>query len=165
MCVCGYLFLLLFSFFQVKFLNASDLSEKNSLTLTNTVLDISTFSGRYMIAASTSIQLIDRESPERRRTIADDVAEDENLEDPPLHLVRFGPKGQVATASVESNILKLWPSVAQTSSPNMQPENRIQVQENKDTTGYIYRYTESSTWNCTVTHLPYPDHQDGPSIG
>ncbi len=134
---------------QVKFLNGSNLSEVSSISMTNTVLDVSTFNEQHVVMASTSIQLVDLQSQDRRRTIADDVADDENLEDPPLHLAQFGPTGKVVTASVESNVLKLWPSMSSTSSPHVQPEARIQVQDDSNSTGCIYRYT----YVCTLVSL------------
>jgi len=108
------------------------------------VLDVSAFKERYVIMGSTSIQLVDLENPERRRTIADDVEEDENLLDPPLHLAKFGPTGRVVTASVESNVLKFWPALASMSSPVVQPEVRVQVKEDRDSVGCIYRWVKGS---------------------
>ena len=116
-----------------------DLSETKCLTLSDTVLDISIYGSSHLILGSTSIQLVDIEFPEKRRTIADDLQEDESLIDPPLHLSQFGPKGEMATASVENNIVKLWPQVPHTSSHDTQPECRLLVGDS-DTNGCVYRY-------------------------
>ena len=107
--------------------------------LTDTVLDISMHGGSHMILGSTSIQLVDMDALEKRRIIADDTQEDENLLDPPLHLARFGPKGCLVTASVENNVVKLWPSVSQTSSHMMYPERTIYAREDRNGNGYVYR--------------------------
>lgn len=147
--------------FQVKFFNTADLSETNCLTLSDTVLDISVYGGSHVILGSTSIQLVDIESPEKRRTIADDLHEDENLNDPPLHVVQFGPKGRMATASVESNTVKLWPQVPHISSHNTHPESRLHV---GDSVGSIYKYVlllicidrgeGSTSWYPAPFHSP-----------
>lgn len=65
----------------------------------------------HLILGSTSLQLVDGDNPEKRRTVADDTQEDENLLDPPLHLARFGPKGTLVTASVENCLVKVWPPI------------------------------------------------------
>ena len=100
--------------------------------------------GSHVILGSTSIQLVDMEAPEKRRTIADDTQEDENLLDPPLHLAQFGPKGRIVTASVENNIVKLWPSVSQTANHMMYPEHTIYAREDRSGSGYVYRLVYNS---------------------
>ena len=96
---------------QAHFLDTSDLSELDSVRLTNTVLDLAVYDHTHLAIGSTSIQVIDIENRDRRRTVADDTNDDESLENPPLHLVKFGPKGYLVTASAENNIVKLWPPV------------------------------------------------------
>ena len=132
--VCFFLFL----FFQVKFFSGVDLSETNSVSLPDTVLDMSTYGGNHLVLGSTSIQLVDLNELEKRQTIADNVQDDENLVDPPLHLTQFGPKGKMATASVENNTVKLWPHISLSSDCSTHPENRIKV-GGASGTGYIYR--------------------------
>lgn len=121
-----------------------DLAENYSICLTNTVLGVSMYAGSHLILGSTSIQLVDVESPEKRRTVADDTQEDENLLDPPLHLVQFGPKGQIVTASVESNVVKLWPAVSQNSGHITYAESTLHVGEDKSSMGCVYRYVAAS---------------------
>lgn len=94
-----------------------------------------------MILGSTSIQLMDMSAPEKRQIVADDSQEDESLHDPPLHLVRFGPKGRMVSASVESNTVKLWPSLAQNTGHMTSVESSMKVGKDK-TFGAIYRYEE-----------------------
>ena len=69
----------------------------------------------HLVLGSTSIQVIDIDNHDKKRTVADDANEDESLEDPPLHLVKFGPKGRLVTASAEGNMVKLWPPVVDNS--------------------------------------------------
>lgn len=123
---------------QVKFFNVADLAEAYSMHLTDTVLDMSTCGGSYLILGSSSIQLVDMESPEKRRTVADDSHEDENLLNPPLHLVQLGPKGRLATASVESNIVKLWPPVSQNTGHITFAESTLHVGEDRNSVGCVY---------------------------
>ena len=117
----------------------SDLSEKHSVRVTDTVLDLSVYGGNHLLLGSTSIQLVDLDSPEKRRTVADDTQEDENLQDPPLHLAKFGPKGHMVTGSVENVVVKLWSPVTQTTGHIMHPETIILVREDKYSIGSIYR--------------------------
>ena len=108
---------------------------------------MSIHSGSHLILGSTSIQLMDMSAPEKRQIVADDSQEDESLHDPPLHLVRFGPKGRVVSASVESNTVKLWPSLAQNTGHRAFVESCLKVGEEKSF-GTIYRYEEwgMSAW-------------------
>ena len=108
--------------------------------LTNTVLDISMHGNSYLLLGSTTIQLVDMESLEKRRTVADDTQEDENLLCPPLHLAQFGPNGQMVTASVENNKVKLWPLISQTTGHITHPEKMLHIGEDKNSIGSIYRY-------------------------
>lgn len=95
----------------------------------------------HLVVGSTSIQIIDMDNLEKRRIIADDTnAEDESLEDPPLHLVKFGPKGRLATASAENNLVRLWPSVVtQTAGVVTMPEALFMVGEDIQGHGCVYR--------------------------
>lgn len=145
----GKIDLTLSDIFQVKFFSGVDLSETKSLTLSDTVLDISMYGNSHMVLGSTSIQLVNVESPEKRRTVADNLQDDENLLDPPLHLTQFGPKGQMATASVENCTVKLWPQVPHASSHITHPEGRIHV-GGGGTPGSIYRYSGSVVCNCAM---------------
>ena len=98
--------------------------------------------GNHMILGSTSIQLMDIDSPEKRRTLADDSQEeeDENLLNPPLHLVQFGPKGRMVTASVEGSLIKVWPPVSQNTGPMVSIESTIHVGEDRNSVGCVYRF-------------------------
>lgn len=93
----------------------------------------------HLILGSTSIQLLDMQAPERRQIVADDTQEDEDLHDPPLHLVQFGPKGRMVTASVESNVVKLWPTLSQNTGHITFTENTVYVGEDRNSVGSIYR--------------------------
>ena len=124
---------------QVKFFDMVDLAESYSIRVLDTVLGVSLYATTHLILGSTSIQLVDVEALEKRRTIADDSQEDENLLNPPLHLVQFGPKGQIATASVESNVVKLWPAVSQNTGHITYAENTLHVGESKSSLGCVYR--------------------------
>lgn len=112
------------------------------MQLTDTVLDISAWhAGSHLILGSTSIQLVDMDTPEKRRTVADDSqeVEDENLLNPPLHLVHFGPKGRMVTASVEGCLVKFWPPVSQNTGHMVSIEATIHVGEDRNSVGCIYR--------------------------
>lgn len=124
---------------QVKFFSSADLTESFSTRLTDTVLDMSMYGGNHLLLGSTSIQLLDLQAPEKRQIVADDSQEDEDLHDPPLHLVHFGPKGRMATASVESNVVKLWPAVSQNTGRVTFAENTLSVGEDRGSIGSIYR--------------------------
>lgn len=87
---------------------------------------------------------MDMSAPEKRQIVADDSQDDENLHDPPLHLVRFGPKGRMVSASVESNTVKLWPSLAQNTTGHVTSvESSLKVGEDRSF-GTIYRCVEWS---------------------
>lgn len=112
------------------------------MRVTDTVLDISAWhAGSHMILGSTSIQLMDMDAPEKRRTVADDTQEeeDENLLNPPLHLVQFGPKGRMVSASVEDCTVKVWPPVLQNTGHMMAVEASIHVGEDRNSVGCVYR--------------------------
>lgn len=123
----------------MKFFSCTDLIEKVSTRLTDTVLDMSIYGDSHLILGSTSIQLLDMQAPERRQIVADDTQEDENLHDPPLHLVRFGPKGRMVTASVENNVVKMWPALSNNTGHITFAENTLHVGEDRNTIGSIYR--------------------------
>lgn len=108
--------------------------------MTDTVLDIDEWEDTNLLVGSTSVQLINIENLERKRTIADDSCEDESLENPPLHFAQYGPTGSLVTANVESNVVKVWPSVVQTSGVVTVPEKRICVGQELDDSGCVYRY-------------------------
>ena len=68
-------------------------------------------------------------------------------QNPPLHLVAFGPKGRLVTAAVESNIVKLWPPISPNSSIVTTPESSITVthKQNVKEPGCVYRLVLSDT--------------------
>lgn len=74
-----------------------------------------------------------------------------HTQNPPLHLVAFGPKGRLVTAAVESNIVKLWPSVTPHSSIVTTPESSITVSHEQSVTeeGCVYRLVLSDTAELT----------------
>ena len=124
---------------QVKFFKSTDLKESFTTRLTDTVLDMSVFGGSHLMLGSTSIQLLDLQLPDKRQIVADDTREDENLHNPPLHLVQFGPKGRMVTASVESSLVKLWPAPSSNTGRITRAEKTLHVGEDKDSVGTIYR--------------------------
>lgn len=105
----------------------------------DTVLSVDQWEDSQLVVGSTSVQLISVDYLERRRTVADDSCEDESLENPPLHFAQFGPTGSLVTANVESNVIKIWPSVVQASNVVTIPEKRISVGQELDDSGCVYR--------------------------
>ena len=105
----------------------------------------------HLVVGSTSIQIIDMDNLEKRRTVADDSNEDESLEDPPLHLVKFGPKGRLATASAENNRVRLWPSaVTQSMGIVTMPEALFVIGEDIQGHGCVYRYCGGSVLSIII---------------
>ncbi|XP_019848951.1 PREDICTED: uncharacterized protein LOC109580353 isoform X2 [Amphimedon queenslandica] len=97
--------------------------------LPDTVLS-SSFHPPFLALGSASIQVIDTTSPdyEWRRTVADDSSDDENLSDPPLHFVAYTSSGHLISASVESNLVKIWPLINK-GSIMMEPEGVLRIKE------------------------------------
>ena len=58
------------------------------------------------------------------------------LQNPPLHLVQFTSEGQIVSAGVESNVVKVWPRLTQESSIYVKPLHSITVHEHC----CVYRY-------------------------
>lgn len=122
-------------------MDTSDLSEIRSIQLQDTILDMDTHDHTYLVIGSTFVQIIDMDNPEKRRIIADDSNEDESLEDPPLHLVRFGPQGRLVTASAESNLVRLWPAViTHTTGIVTLPEALFLLKDNFEEAGCVHWY-------------------------
>ncbi len=120
-------------------MSTTDLSQVSSLRLTDTVLDLAVFNHTHLAIGSTSIQIVDIEDQDKKQTVADDTCEDESLENPPLHLVEFGPNGRLVTASAESNVVKLWPPVVtQTGGVVTMPDAIIAVGEEHQERGCVY---------------------------
>ena len=129
----------LFDPLQARFLDTSDLSELDSVRLSDTVLDLAVYDHTHLAIGSTSIQVIDIDNRDRKRTVADDSNDDESLEDPPLHLVKFGPKGRLVTASAEDSVVKLWPPVVtQAGGIVTMPAAMFMVGEENQEQGCIY---------------------------
>jgi len=130
------------------FWDTSDLSVMRCVRVTNTVLQVD-LQGGFLAIGSTNIQLVDTNNLDKRRTVADDTVSDESLQNPPLHLVAFGPKGRLVTAAVESNIVKLWPSVTPHSSIVTTPESSITVSHEQSVTeeGCVYSLSMSPSLN------------------
>lgn len=129
-----------FSSPQVYIWDTSDLSkEKLTLRFNNTVLDIDIHGDNQLLVGSTTVQLINLDNTDRRRTIADDMGSDENLLDPALHRARFGPKGHVITAGVEGSVLKLWPVMTSSSKIVSEPDTRLMIGQELDNPGCVYR--------------------------
>ena len=124
---------------QVCLWKISDLSPENTIRVTDTVLAVDQWEDTHLVVGSTSVQVINIDILEKRRTVADDSCEDESLENPPLHLAQYGPTGCLVTANVESNVVKVWPSVLQTAGVVTVPEHRICVGKELDESGCVYR--------------------------
>ena len=90
---------------QVCLWKISDLSPENTIRVTDTVLAVDQWEDTHLVVGSTSVQVINIDILEKRRTVADDSCEDESLENPPLHLAQYGPTGCLVTANVESNVV------------------------------------------------------------
>ncbi len=110
-----------------------------SLHLTDTILDLAVYDHTHLVLGSTSVQIVDIEDLDKRQTVADDTNDDESLDNPPLHLAKFGPQGRLVTASAESNVVKLWPPVVtQTGGIVTMPEAMLAVGEENQGRGSIY---------------------------
>ena len=101
------------------------------------------------MVGSTTVQLINLNNFDKRRTIADDMGSDENLLDPALHRVKFGPKGHIITAGVEGSVLKLWPIMSSSSKIVSEPDTRIMMGQELDESGCIYRYVSCTEYLST----------------
>lgn len=111
----------------------------SSLRLTDTVLDLAVFDHTHLAIGSTSIQIVDIEDQDKKQTVADDTCDDESLENPPLHLIKFGPGGRLVTASAENNVVKLWPPmVTQTGGVVTMPDAIFAVGEESQERGCVY---------------------------
>ena len=64
-----------------------------------------------------------------------------HTQNPPLHLVTFGPNGHLVTATVESNIVKIWPPLSQSNIVTT-PDFNITVkhEQGQEEAGCVYRY-------------------------
>ena len=125
---------------QVYIWDTSDFSKEGlKLRFNNTILDIDIHGEKQLVVGSTTVQLINLDSLDRRRTIADDMGSDENLLDPALHRVRFGPKGHIITAGVEGSVLKLWPVMTNSSKIVSEPDTRLMIGQELDEQGCVYR--------------------------
>ena len=64
-----------------------------------------------------------------------------HTQNPPLHLVAFGPNGHLVTAAVESNIVKIWPPLSQSNIVTT-PDSSIAVkhEQGQEEAGCVYRY-------------------------
>lgn len=114
------------------------LTQSKELRLGNTILSVASNSP-FVAMGSTFIQVADVITESGwRRTVADDSSEDESLENPPLHLVSFTPDGHLVTAGVESNDVKIWPSI-NPDSVISQPLTIYHPKEEKDEAGTIFR--------------------------
>lgn len=125
---------------QVYIWDTSDFSKEGlKLRFNNTILDIDIHGEKQLVVGSTTVQLINLDSLDRRRTIADDMGSDENLLDPALHRARFGPKGHIITAGVEGSVLKLWPVMTSSSKIVSEPDTRLMIGQELDEQGCVYR--------------------------
>lgn len=125
---------------QVYIWDTSDFSKEGlKLRFNNTILDIDIHGEKQLVVGSTTVQLINLDSLDRRRTIADDMGSDENLLDPALHRARFGPKGHIITAGVEGSVLKLWPVMTNSSKIVSEPDTRLMIGQELDEQGCVYR--------------------------
>lgn len=131
----------------VSFWNTLDLSPVHHVQMLDTVLSVHMWNNTLVIG-STSTQLVNMDNYDRRRTIVDTSMEeeDEDLENPPLHLVTFGSQGRLATAAVEGNTVKLWPPVSSKSNIVSIPDTSIAV--GQELPGCIYCLAMSCTSTC-----------------
>ena len=73
------------------------------------------------------------------------------LQDPPLHLVSYTPHGDLISASVEGNVVKIWPSVLP--EDISQPKAYLTLKKSEGDVGSIYRWR--ITCICILEHSPF----------